>query len=122
MNCRRTSRRSKLGSQTLILLNIDRVVKDLLDKRSQNTSTRMDMFLREFGGHNQMLMQDNDETWRRQRKMYHVRLDIQQVDNYTPYVIGNIQPCSTLSGRSGPIWSKTCFLRLLKRPSFCGKF
>ncbi|KIW90884.1 uncharacterized protein Z519_08667 [Cladophialophora bantiana CBS 173.52] len=60
-------------------------VKELLDKRSQNTSARMDMFLSEFGGHNQILMRSNDETWRRQRRMYHQNLNSQQADIYVPY-------------------------------------
>ncbi|OQV00138.1 hypothetical protein CLAIMM_05676 [Cladophialophora immunda] len=77
----------KLGSQTLILLNDEMAVKELLERRSQNTSARMDMFLSEFGGHNQILMRSNDETWRRQRRMYHRNLNGQQADIYVPYQV-----------------------------------
>jgi hypothetical protein len=39
----------KLGSQTLVVLNTDTAIRDLLEKRSQIYSGRMDFFLRYHG-------------------------------------------------------------------------
>ena len=39
----------KLGGQSLILLNDPTVVRDLLEKRSNNYSCRADLYIRRFG-------------------------------------------------------------------------
>lgn len=39
----------KLGGQNLFLLNDPVVVKDLIEKRSSNYSSRPDLFIRSFG-------------------------------------------------------------------------
>ncbi|PMD33513.1 cytochrome P450 [Hyaloscypha variabilis F] len=75
----------KLGGQTLVVLSSAGAVKDLLEKRSGIYSARPDVFIREFGDDLNILMRTNDETWRRQRKMYHVRLNGRVADNYIPY-------------------------------------
>ncbi|KAF5013804.1 hypothetical protein FDECE_222 [Fusarium decemcellulare] len=75
----------KLGGQNFFLLNDPKVVRDLIEKRSSNYSCRPDMYVRHFGDNLNIALRDNDEIWRRQRKMYHVRLNVQSADRYLPY-------------------------------------
>ncbi|RSL76734.1 hypothetical protein CEP51_009678 [Fusarium floridanum] len=75
----------KLGTQDMIVISSDNVVRDLIDKRSAIYSGRMDVFIREFGDDLNILMRDNDELWRRQRKMYHLRLNVNVANRYIPY-------------------------------------
>ncbi|KAH7161080.1 cytochrome P450 [Dactylonectria macrodidyma] len=75
----------KLGGQNLFLLNDPTVVRDLLEKRSNNYSCRPDLYARQFGDNLNIALRDNDEIWRRQRKMYHVRLNVKSADRYLPY-------------------------------------
>ncbi|KAH7110698.1 cytochrome P450 [Dactylonectria macrodidyma] len=75
----------KLGTQDMIIVSSDKVVRDLIDKRSALYSGRMDVFIREFGDDLNILMRDNDELWRRQRKMYHLRLNVNVANRYIPY-------------------------------------
>ncbi|TPX18614.1 uncharacterized protein E0L32_002471 [Thyridium curvatum] len=63
----------------------DQIVRELIDKRSGIYSGRMDVFIREFGEDLNILMKDNDEVWRRQRKMYHLRLNVNVANRYIPY-------------------------------------
>ncbi|OAG35272.1 hypothetical protein AYO21_10543 [Fonsecaea monophora] len=77
----------KLGGQDMILLNSPEVVKDLIEKRSNIYSARPDLYIREFGDGLNIALRDNDETWRRQRKMYHVRLNVKTANSYLPYQI-----------------------------------
>lgn len=48
----------KLGTQDMIVLNEDQVVRDLVDKRSGSYSGRMDVFIREFGEDLNILMKE----------------------------------------------------------------
>ncbi|RTE79885.1 hypothetical protein BHE90_005644 [Fusarium euwallaceae] len=75
----------KLGTQDMIVISSDKVVRDVIDKRSAIYSGRMDVFIREFGDDLNILMRDNDELWRRQRKMYHLRLNVNVANRYIPY-------------------------------------
>ncbi|KAL6241591.1 hypothetical protein RBB50_011614 [Rhinocladiella similis] len=75
----------KLGCQDMILLNSPTVVKELIEKRSNIYSARPDLYIREFGDNLNIALRDNDEVWRRQRKMYHVRLNVKTANNYLPY-------------------------------------
>ncbi|KAH8721733.1 cytochrome P450 [Ilyonectria robusta] len=75
----------KLGGQSLFLLNDPDVIRDLLEKRSNNYSCRPDLYARHFGDNLNIALRDNDEIWRRQRKMYHVRLNVKSADRYLPY-------------------------------------
>ncbi|TPX13670.1 uncharacterized protein E0L32_005873 [Thyridium curvatum] len=75
----------KMGGQNLFLVNDPAVVRDLIEKRSSNYSCRPDLYVREFGDNMNIALRDNDETWRRQRKMYHVRLNVKSADAYLPY-------------------------------------
>ncbi|KAM5383743.1 hypothetical protein ACJZ2D_001732 [Fusarium nematophilum] len=75
----------KLGTQDMVVISSDKVVRDLIDKRSAMYSGRMDIFIREFGDDLNILMRDNDELWRRQRKMYHLRLNVNVANRYIPY-------------------------------------
>ncbi|EXJ71840.1 uncharacterized protein A1O5_04341 [Cladophialophora psammophila CBS 110553] len=75
----------KLGCQDMILINDPAVVKELIEKRSNIYSARPDLYIREFGNNLNIALRDNDEVWRRQRKMYHVRLNVQTANTYLPY-------------------------------------
>ncbi|KAH8886614.1 putative cytochrome P450 [Thozetella sp. PMI_491] len=75
----------KLGGQTLFLINDPTVVKDLIEKRSHIYSCRPDLYARHFGDNLNIALRDNDEIWRRQRKMYHVRLNVTSANTYLPY-------------------------------------
>ncbi|KAM5380835.1 hypothetical protein ACJZ2D_003359 [Fusarium nematophilum] len=75
----------KLGTQHLFLLSDPSVVRDLLEKKSGNYSCRPDIYARYFGDNLNIALRDNDDIWRRQRKMYHVRLNVKSADNYVPY-------------------------------------
>ncbi|RMJ08348.1 hypothetical protein CDV36_012048 [Fusarium kuroshium] len=75
----------KLGGQNLFLLNDPTVVRDLIEKRSSNYSCRPDLYIRSFGDNLNIAFRDNDDIWRRQRKMYHVRLNVKSADRYLPY-------------------------------------
>ncbi|KAL3473899.1 putative cytochrome P450 [Aspergillus californicus] len=75
----------KLGFQHFILLNEPKVIRELIEKRGNIHSGRPDLFLREFGGNRNFILRDNDHTWRRQRKMYHKRLNVNIVDQYLPF-------------------------------------
>ncbi|RSL58716.1 hypothetical protein CEP54_007606 [Fusarium duplospermum] len=75
----------KLGGQNLFLLNDPEVVRDLIEKRSNNYSCRPDLYIRSFGNNLNIAFRDNDDVWRRQRKMYHVRLNVKSADRYLPY-------------------------------------
>ena len=48
----------KLGTQDMIVLSSDKVVRDLIDKRSGIYSGRMDVFIREFGEDLNILMKE----------------------------------------------------------------
>lgn len=75
----------KLGGQNLFLINDASVVRDLLEKRSNIYSARPDLYIREFNQNTNIATRDNDEVWRRQRKMYHLRLNVKTANTYLPY-------------------------------------
>ncbi|KAF2491734.1 cytochrome P450 [Lophium mytilinum] len=75
----------KLAGQTMVLMNDETVVKDLLEKRGHTYAARPDLFIREFGGNMNIAFRDNDDVWRRQRKMYHLRLNKTVANQYIPY-------------------------------------
>ncbi|RWA13097.1 hypothetical protein EKO27_g2010 [Xylaria grammica] len=66
-----------LGTQVMVVISSDKVVKDLLDKRSGIYSSRPDMYLSqdiEYG-----------ETWRMSRGIFHRGLNIATSRAYIPY-------------------------------------
>ncbi|KAF2186188.1 putative cytochrome P450 [Zopfia rhizophila CBS 207.26] len=75
----------KAGGTNLILINDPDVVKALIEKRSGIYSARPDLFIREFNNNLNIAFRDNDDTWRRQRKMYHLRLNVKVANQYVPY-------------------------------------
>ncbi|OAL40505.1 hypothetical protein AYO20_00241 [Fonsecaea nubica] len=75
----------KMGTQTMILCGTDEVVKELMEKRSASTSRKVDMFIRTFGDNLNIAFRDNDEIWRKQRKMYSTRLNSRGANSYIPY-------------------------------------
>ncbi|OCK75418.1 cytochrome P450 [Lepidopterella palustris CBS 459.81] len=75
----------KVGGSNIILLNDESVVKDLLEKRGHLYAARPDLFIREFCGNMNIAFRDNDDVWRRQRKMYHLRLNKTVANQYVPY-------------------------------------
>ncbi|TPX10394.1 uncharacterized protein E0L32_008613 [Thyridium curvatum] len=75
----------KLGAMDVIVLNSYTTVKDLYDKRSSIYSNRVDNYLRNFGYNLMISTRDNDDVWRRQRKMYHTALTSTAATRYLPY-------------------------------------
>lgn len=76
-----------LGNQRMVILNSPRVVKDLIDQRSNNYSSRPEMYVGQTlisGGYRLVLMQ-YDEGWRLARKMIHNLLNIKTAVEYIPY-------------------------------------
>jgi cytochrome P450 len=76
-----------LGNQRMVVLNSPRVVKDLIDARSNNYSSRPEMYVGQTlisGGYRLVLMQ-YDEGWRLARKMIHNLLNIKTAVQYIPY-------------------------------------
>lgn len=76
-----------LGNQHMVVLNSPRAVKDLLDLRSNNYSSRPEMYVGQTlisGGYRLVLMQ-YDDGWRMARKMIHNLLNIKTAVNYIPF-------------------------------------
>ncbi|KAJ9144501.1 putative Cytochrome P450 oxidoreductase [Pleurostoma richardsiae] len=76
-----------LGNQRMVVLNSPQVVKDLIDQRSNNYSSRPDMYVGQTlisGGYRLVLMQ-YDDGWRLARKMIHNLLNIKTAVEYIPY-------------------------------------
>lgn len=92
----------------MFLLNDPNVVRDLIEKRQGNYSVRPDLWVRSFGDNLNIAFREyglhfvltcvttvlmalpltsNDEVWRRQRKIYHVRLNVKSADRYLPYQV-----------------------------------
>lgn len=71
----------------MIVLSSDRVVKDLLEKRSGIYSSRPDMYiLRELsGGNNRVTFMPYSDEWRLVRKIYHGTLNVKAATSYVPY-------------------------------------
>jgi cytochrome P450 len=76
-----------LGNQRMVVLNSPRVVRDLIDQRSTNYSSRPEMYVGQTlisGGYRLVLMQ-YDEGWRLARKMIHNLLNIKTAVQYIPF-------------------------------------
>jgi cytochrome P450 len=76
-----------LGNQRMVVLNSPQVVKDLIDQRSNNYSSRPEMYIGQTlisGGYRLVLMQ-YDEGWRLARKMIHNLLNIKTAVEYIPF-------------------------------------
>ncbi|KAH8886004.1 cytochrome P450 [Thozetella sp. PMI_491] len=76
-----------LGTKTAIVLTSDKVIKDLLDKRSNIYSSRPEMYLGSdiaSGGLRVALMKYGD-TWRMERKLLHGLLNIKAASSYVAY-------------------------------------
>lgn len=79
-----------LGNQQMVVLNSPRAVKDLIDLRSSNYSSRPEIYVGYVG---QMLISDGyrlvlmpyDAGWRKARKMIHNLLNIKTAVNYIPF-------------------------------------
>ncbi|KAL7623161.1 hypothetical protein AAE478_006842 [Parahypoxylon ruwenzoriense] len=75
-----------LGTQVMIVLSSDKAIKDLLDKRSSNYSSRPEMYLANtVSGGFRMLLMKYGETWRMVRKLVHNNLNVKAARTYVPY-------------------------------------
>ncbi|KAF2198327.1 cytochrome P450 [Delitschia confertaspora ATCC 74209] len=76
-----------LGTKTLVVLNTDQAVKDLLDKRSGIYSDRQDMYIGQelCSGGMRVLMMKYGPTWRMARKLTHNLLNVSAAKSYVPY-------------------------------------
>lgn len=90
----------------MIIINTEQGIRDLFEKRSGNYAAKAPNFGAEFGENLNLLFRrymlqslilglvlrlidehSNDDTWRRMRKMYHVRLNITAANKYIPYQV-----------------------------------
>ncbi|KAI0415240.1 cytochrome P450 [Xylaria grammica] len=76
-----------LGTQVMVVISSDKVVKDLLDKRSGIYSSRPDMYLSQdiASGGLRMGIMEYGETWRMSRGIFHKGLNIATSRAYIPY-------------------------------------
>lgn len=76
-----------LGTKVMIVLSSDKAVKDLLDKKSNMYSDRMDMYIGQTlcSGDLRILMMGYTPRWRMCRKMVHTLLNISAAKSYVPY-------------------------------------
>lgn len=76
-----------LGTTVIIVLSSDRIVKELMIKRSGMYSSRPDMYMmRELsGGNNRVTFMPYSEEWRLIRKIYHNTLSVKAANSYIPY-------------------------------------
>ncbi|KAI1204660.1 cytochrome P450 [Annulohypoxylon truncatum] len=75
-----------LGTKVMIVLSSDKAIKDLLDKRSTNYSSRADVYLgRIVSGNERMLLMEYGDKWRMIRKLVHNSLNIKAARTYVPY-------------------------------------
>lgn len=71
----------------MIVLSSDRIVKELMVKRSSMYSSRPDMIImRELsGGDNRVSFMPYGDQWRFVRKIYHNTLEVKAATSYVPY-------------------------------------
>jgi len=76
-----------LGTKTLVVLNSDKAVKDLLDKKSNMYSHRQEMYIGQTlcSGNLRILMMGYEPRWRMCRKLVHTLLNISAAKSYVPY-------------------------------------
>lgn len=76
-----------LGSQRMVVLNSPRVVKDLIDSRSTNYSSRPDMYVGQtlISGGLRLVLMPYDDEWRLARKMLHNLLNVKSAVDYIPF-------------------------------------
>ncbi|KAK4184938.1 cytochrome P450 [Podospora australis] len=76
-----------LGTKVMVVLSSDKAVKDLLDKKSNMYSDRMDMYIGQTlcSGDLRILMMGYTPRWRMCRKMVHTLLNISAAKSYVPY-------------------------------------
>lgn len=76
-----------LGTTVMIVISSDRVVKDLLEKRSGIYSSRPDMYIMRAlsGGDTRVTFMPYGEEWRLVRKIYHNTLNVKDSSSYVPY-------------------------------------
>ncbi|KAH3913791.1 hypothetical protein HBH56_094320 [Parastagonospora nodorum] len=76
-----------LGTKTMIVLSSDKAVKDLLDKKSGNTSGRPDLYTGQtlMSGDKRMVMMTYGTPWRTIRKLFHNTLHVNKSAEYVPY-------------------------------------
>lgn len=76
-----------LGKQRVVVLNSPKVVRDLIDARSNNYSSRPGNYVGQdliSGGYRLVLMSYSDE-WRLARKMVHNLLNVKTAVDYIPF-------------------------------------
>ncbi|PVH96854.1 putative cytochrome P450 [Periconia macrospinosa] len=76
-----------LGSKTMILLSDDQAVKEILDKRSEVSSDRMDLYMGQTlaSGGLRVLLMRYGPSWRMVRRILHHRLNINSARSFEPY-------------------------------------
>lgn len=76
-----------LGTKTMVVLSSDQAVKDLMDKKSNMYSHRVDMYIGQklCSGDLRILMMPYGATWRMCRKLVHTLLNVSAAKSYVPY-------------------------------------
>ncbi|KAF2105792.1 putative cytochrome P450 [Lophiotrema nucula] len=76
-----------LGTKVMVVLNKDHVIKDLVDKKGATYGSRPDLYIGQTlisGGH-RLLMMRHGPTYRIQRKLVHIALNVNKAVAYLPY-------------------------------------
>lgn len=76
-----------LGTKTMIVLSSPQAVKDLLDKKSTQYSSRPDMYVGQdlISGGYRLVFMKYDNEWRLARKMIHNLLNAKTAVKYIPF-------------------------------------
>ncbi|KAF2202007.1 cytochrome P450 [Delitschia confertaspora ATCC 74209] len=75
-----------LGTQCMIILSSDRVIKDLLDKRGNIYSSRPEMYLGQVvSNYQRLVLMEYGPTWRMIRTIIHAILNVKAAASYVPY-------------------------------------
>jgi len=78
-----------MGTKPLIVLSSADAVKELMDRRSNTSSSKPDLFISAdlISGGYRILFMKYDHTWRMTRKLCHSLLNIQAAKRYVPYQV-----------------------------------
>ncbi|KAK3312995.1 cytochrome P450 [Apodospora peruviana] len=74
-----------VGTKTMIMLNTDQSVKDLLDKRSNIYSSRPELFVSNLIGEDRIINMPYGDKWRMVRRLFHNLLTMKASKSYEPY-------------------------------------
>ena len=81
----------------MIVLASGGMIKKVVDKRSANYSDRLDSYARGLYENTHILPRGYDASWRIDRRLYHMNLNVNTVHRYVPYLsVETLQLCIDL--------------------------